>query len=853
MTRKDEFLRGQVAQDFDFYRIREKISAYAISEEGKDLILSMESTSDTSRISMLKKLGQNWARYLSSSDAPPLSAWPPVRSYFKYLKIEGTQLMQDQIFALGLFCLYETKAKSIIESASQELDIPELRKTALQMPSLEIPAGQIFAVIREDGQLRDLPQIREIMQKISSLKKEIENALKKYLSDPSMNQALQSNVPAFRAERELLAVRNDHRNLVNGIIHEVSSSGSTVYIEPDEIVKANNELIEKEAELQRELAKIFRELTQSLSAFKDDFETALDKMTLLDATQAATLWGKSTGGIYAEDTKDDEAPKIIGARHPLLGEQAIPVTINFIEGKRVLIITGPNTGGKTVTLKTIALFSLLNQAGFPVPADEGTRLPVFSSIFADIGDEQSIDQSLSTFSSRMKNIAVAMKNADENSLILLDELGTGTDPQEGGAIAMAVLDLLLEKKSFVAATTHHGVLKNYGYTNPSCINASVEFDSETLKPTYRLLMGVPGESHAIDIALHSGLPPEAVEKARSYISTQQADVSSLINGLTKKHEELDLLIQKISADETMLRERELKIHQKEEKNLEKEIELKKLEHTQSSQFLKETRSKLENLVRMLREGEITREKTLAVKGFITELSKDVEDQTNVISAMEKESEEKKKAIEQEKEIIAANGMKISKASTSREGSSKKTKKRMSNSKALESATAMEYEKTQIQKKPQVLMKDMFVEGAEVLAGKEKRKGTLIRKEKEGLWLVQFGMLKMKVPQRELIISDIKKQIHDVPVFIGASQEDERPKFELRLLGMRYEEAIKALEHQIDLCCIHSFRNFSVIHGKGSGILQQGVMDYLSHCPAVKEFHYARPEEGGFGKTFVELI
>lgn len=266
-------------------------------------------------------------------------------------------------------------------------------------------------------------------------------------------------------------------------------------------------------------------------------------MLLLDSTCAAAKYQSEVHGVFAENyDTEKESPLILNARHPLLAEKAVPVTINFMFGKKVMIITGPNTGGKTVTLKTVALFSLMNQAGFPIPADEGTRLPFFNSIFADIGDEQSIDESLSTFSSRMKNIALALENADEKSLVLLDELGTGTDPLEGGAIAMAVIDSLLEKNSFVLVTTHHGVLKNYGYTNSKCVNASVEFNSESLRPTYKLLVGVSGESHAIDIALNSGLPQNVVEQAKSYISNQQADVSSLIKGLTEKHIELEELI-----------------------------------------------------------------------------------------------------------------------------------------------------------------------------------------------------------------------------------------------------------------------------------------------------------------------
>ncbi|HAZ96097.1 MAG TPA: endonuclease MutS2, partial [Treponema sp.] len=519
-------------------------------------------------------------------------------------------------------------------------------------------------------------------------------------------------------------------------------------------------------------------------------------------------------------------------------------------------ITGPNTGGKTVTLKTVALFSLMNQAGFPIPADEGTRLPFFDSIFADIGDEQSIDESLSTFSSRMKNIALALENADEKSLVLLDELGTGTDPLEGGAIAMAVLDSLLEKNSFVLVTTHHGVLKNYGFANSKCINASVEFNSESLRPTYKLLVGVSGESHAIDIALNSGLPQKVVEQAKSYISNQQADVSSLIKGLTEKHIELEELIkcQKEKQDELSLKE--AKIHSREVKMLQKEIELKQLEHSQSTVFLQEMRSKLENLVRVLREGEITREKTLSVRKFISDSTKEIEEQENIIEEKKLLLEKENAELQNEENKILQNGMRLSSLKEKKSVSSKnkKSKSRLSNSEAFKNASVLKIENSNAKN---LKKEELLKEGTEVLAGNEKRKGILVRKIKNEIWQVQFGSMKMNFPQSQIVPLENKIVDRSVSVVIErdskTEENNEVPKFELRLLGMRAEEAIKALEHQLDLCMISSFKKFSVIHGKGNGILQQAVADCLNHCPSVKEFYFARPEDGGTGKTYVELF
>lgn len=849
---KDEFLQGSIARDFDFYRIRETIASLAMSEEGQALLLERESTGNIERINSLKNLSRQWFTYLNSTRPQAIGNFPPVKNIFPVFSVDGASLNHEQIFATGLFCYYTEKARDSLVSAGMELPIETLASKAQEMPSLTGAKNEIEGLIDlSTGEIKDLPSLRAIRSRIQSLKKQIENAIRKYTSNSEYTAALQSNVPAYRAERELLAVKADHRSQIAGIVHEVSASGSTLYIEPEEIVKANNDLVQEEAALQQELNRLFRELTSSLAKYKEDFESCHEQMLEFDVTLASARYAKQMNGIFAEDCdKTKEAPSIFAARHPLLKDKAVPVNMNFMTGKNITIITGPNTGGKTVTLKTVALFALMNQAGFPVLASEGTRLPVFSSIFADIGDEQSIDNNLSTFSSRMKKIALALENADENSLILLDELGSGTDPLEGSALAMAALDLLIEKKSFVLVTTHHGVLKNYGYTNPSCINASVEFNADTMKPTYRLLMGVPGESHAIEIAQSSGLSMRAIEIAKSYISNQQADVSALIKGLTSKHEEIEELIAQQKEKLTALELKEYKLSERELKNKELEIKLKEIEHSNSSQFLVETRSKLENLVRYLREGEITREKTLAVKNFIAELTEQVEQQTDKIEDARKELEEKE-------EIVAENGMRISKSGATKNSSKKNKKQRMSNKDALKNATVNEYAQVEKKQKPRQLKpEELFFEGAEVLAGTERRKGTLIRKVKDGLWQVQFGMLKMNVPQRQLLPCEntisLAKQNVSVELISDSSGKSEAPKFELRLLGMRYEEAIKELEHQLDLCAINSFKNFSIIHGKGNGVLQQAVQDYLSHYPGIKDYHFARPEEGGSGKTYVEL-
>lgn len=839
----NEFLSGRIAEELAFYRIRNSVSECAETEEGRLRIQSREPDSDLDEIARKKTVSREWAVYLSSLRKDALIFFPTVKPLFMTLGKQGAAFSLEQLYALGQFCTACTVAKKTVSEAKDSLDIPTIAQLCTDIPDLQNAQDRIFSIVDKDGQLRDLPQLQEIRSQIAQAQHEIDAAIRKYTSDPQLNSSLQSKVPALKSGRQLIALRSDRRGDIKGIVHEVSTSGQTVFIEPEEAVRANNELVQAQYRLQAEIHKILIEITGQLSEYKTDFENAHELMLFLDETYAAAKWSSTVNGIFAQDCDDNTPLALIQARHPLLGKSAVPIDVQFMSGKRVLIITGPNTGGKTVTLKTAALFALMNQAGFPVPAAEGTRLPLFTSVFADIGDEQSIDQSLSTFAGHMKNLAQMLSHADSHSLILLDELGSGTDPQEGGAIAMAALDALIEKGALILVTTHHGILKHYGFTREQCINASVEFDSESMKPTYRLVMGTPGESHALDIAKQSGLPPNVVENAQKYIEGDQADISTLIKNLSQKHAELDALTAQQQEALAALEQKQLSVLEREADLKQMQLELSKEENRQSFAFLRETRSKLENLVRELREGEITREKTLAVRSFINEVTEDVNKQETVIAQLEQEQQ------------VLANGIKLSQARTHKSVSSKKTKKKLSNAEALAQASVPPQKEKTKKKETAALT---FRPGAAVQSLTSRAKGTLVEETKKGMWSVQFGSVKMTVKQSDLQLLEqaVSHQTNAANIIIEAADHsglsDEKPAFELRLMGMRCEQALKALEHQIDLCMIHSFKKFSVIHGKGNGILQQAVHDYLSHAAEIRDFMFAPPEDGGTGKTYVEL-
>lgn len=861
----------------DFLRIRASIAGCCRSLEGQQLVDSRLPLVDGQKISQLKDTSRQWMTYLDSARPLPLAGWEPVSPITEVLAVANSVLGQQELHTLATFSAIAMQTAKALASAANQLPIPDLAELAQSIPDLSHPLQLIGRVLDKGGQLKDLPELREIRANIARIRREIDSAIRRYTSDTSLKDALQSDVPVLRSDRQVLAVRSGSRSRIRGIVHEVSQTGHTVYIEPEEVVRRNNELVQEEFALQAEIRRIFRELTASLAPFCHDLILAHRIMIKLDAAYGAARWAVNHQAIFAVNLPPESQPKLLQARHPLLGGQAVPIDLVFPPECRILIITGPNTGGKTVTLKTLALFTLLNQSGFPLPAAEGTALPLCSGVFADIGDEQSLDQSLSTFSGHMRNIGQMLERSDGRSLVLLDELGSGTDPQEGGAIAMAVLDRLVEQGDLVVVTTHHGVLKNYGYTHPACTNASVEFDEGTLAPTYRIRTGIPGESRALDIARRSGLPADIVEQATAYMEGEQADISAMITSLTQKHQDADKLSQDLKLKQRSIWDKRRKVDLKELQLRQKEQELSRQDQREGRIFLSESRRMLENLVRELREGELTRAKTQSVKQFVFQLDTALKEQ-------EKKLEQEEEDLEQRTaEWDAAYG-----TSPNTPVPPTKTGRR----RRLKNKDALALIKSQDQgSQPGATSQNsgahgntqqelQFQAGATVATLKGNRTGTLIRQSGKNSWLVQVGSLKLTMKEKDLRLlqptaldpsASVEYSLVDstsssgrIPIHFSSSSgsgqdrsfiqdsTQERPVLELRLLGMRCEEAVKALERQLDLATMQGLTNFSVIHGKGNGVLQQAVTDYLSHYPGVKDFHFARPEEGGTGKTYVVL-
>lgn len=844
----------------DFFRIRDRVADYCLSQEGGDLVRASLPTDDATALERFKAEIGAIAGFFDANELPSFS-FPRIEDALKRLGVASMTLELDELFAIGLWAkdfdrlaaLFsriafgggkEAKGRDPVALADYDAAAMAARwaeNSSLLVlkscPKLQHVCKIVFDVLTQDGELRDLPEIKRIKDGISRANRDLLTIADSYRGDPELKAALQSGEPTVRDGRTVLAVRANFRGRVKGIVHEVSATGQTVFIEPTALVEKNNELVQLEAALRAEIFRILKETSEALRGAAPSLRGARTALAELDQRLARALQFRREELAMPESANSGYT--IWRARHPLLGKKAVPIDVDVPEETRTLIVTGPNTGGKTVTLKTIGLFALMHQFGLGLPAAQGTKLPVFDAVLADIGDEQSIDQSLSTFSGHMKVIAEVARSVSPRSLVLLDELGAGTDPEEGCAIAMGLLDHFIEKGCLTMVTTHHGILKNYGYTRPGCLNASMEFDPARLAPTYRIVMGIPGESRALEIASQTGLDAGIVAKARGYLSDERTDIGELIRGLTEKHRELESLEREQKKRLKSVTERQRKADLAALRVRQRELELRRHGLADIRGLLTESRKTLENLVRELRESGASTDKTKDVKAFLAEFAESVDKQYGLLEREERE------AAEAAREEAAADALWADGA----EPLSGRAGKRPGQGKGAGAAGAKGRTPAAV---PQRLI---LAEGAEVLYGPFRRRARVIRQASAGKWVIEIGSLKLTVAEGDLAAAEesaAERPAYDVELAPRGAEGSARASFELNLRGFRLAEALEAVERQIDAASLQGLNLFSIIHGTGEGVLGKGIHDYLRSNGAVEDYHFARPEEGGYGKTIVRL-
>ena len=638
-------------------------------------------------------------------------------------------------------------------------------------------------------------ELADIRRKMRAAAARAREALQKIISSPSYAKVLQEPIITMRQDRYVVPVKAEHKNAVSGLVHDISATGATLFIEPMAAVKANNELRELAAKEKLEIERILAELSAECAAHMTDMVSDYLLLVRLDVIFAKA---KLSYALDCREATVSEGEIVLRkARHPLLNKDtAVPIDVELGRGFDTLVITGPNTGGKTVSLKTLGLLAAMNQCGLHIPAADGSTLPVFSHILADIGDEQSIEQNLSTFSAHMTNIVSILAECDEHSLVLFDELGAGTDPAEGAALAVSIIEYVRRKGSMIAATTHYTELKFYATNEPGVLNASCEFDVETLRPTYRLLMGIPGKSNAFAISGRLGLDPEIIEDAKKRVSSDNAAFEATVEKLEKTR----LLLER-DREEEQLRLREA------EENARKSAQLRAELAVRLEKADVKSRREAE---RMIRDARQTVEEVFA------------------------ELDEMKKHLNEEDDVSRINAAR------------NELRRRLNSAQSsLEPAALPTEEKKSaraIQKGDLVEILSMGVQ-AEVMSVSADRTLTL-----------RAGIMTVTAKESEVyLLPEQKRKQEKKPVSGGSPTlrtASVRPEVDLR--GMESIEAVAVAEQYIDSAVMAKLSPITIIHGKGTGALRTAIHQMLRKNKAVKSFRLGNFGEGESGVTIVEL-
>jgi len=596
------------------------VARYASSEAGKQAVVNLEPFDRVEEADERLKLVSEMKSLLEWGLAPPMGSVPDTRDAAARAKTPGALLDARALLAVAESARTARQVKRFLADNSERA--PRLARIGSALADLGGLEKAIEAAIDEDTNIRDgaSPQLKKIRQDKGRVTARIASALQSFLGRENLRQYLQESLITIRSGRYVVPVRADAKGKLAGIVHDTSQSGATVFIEPMETVELNNALRSLELEEKDEILRILAELTRRVGANADPLTCNLGILFRLDVIVAAAAFSREFG-CAAPVLGSGGRIVIRGGRHPLLvetrrtrgGGDIVPLDIALGDGKRGLIITGPNAGGKTVTLKTIGILTLLARTGLHVPCGDGTEFGLFGRIYVDIGDEQSIELSLSTFSSHMKNIVKVLAEADRESLVLLDELGAGTDPAEGTALARAVIEDLLASGATIVATTHHMDLKVLAHENPLLENASMEFDSHGLVPTYRLIQGIPGASHAFEIASRLGLAEGTLARARRYWGGERVKLEDLSRDLLEK-------IKKIEQEEETVeakRKRADQVLAEYETNLTefraREKELRKQALRDAKSIVEDARRTAERLVGELKELRAKRAEPVAAK------------------------------------------------------------------------------------------------------------------------------------------------------------------------------------------------------------------------------------------------
>ncbi len=774
-------------------RVLEMLSHHAVTEEGKERCLALRPSTDVDDVRRRLQETSAALNMLVTRGSPGMSGVKPVAAALQRADMGGALNTRELLDVAAVL----RAARSARDYGSEEGEKSVISHLFASLTANKFLEEKITTSIVGENEIADAAssELASIRRHIRATASKVRDILNKLLSS-NQSKFLQESIVTQRSGRYVVPVKSEHKNEIPGLVHDVSGSGGTFFIEPMGVVKANNELRELEVKEAKEIERILAELSAECAQFKEDIAQDYDLLVMIDCIFARAQLSSRMRGM--EPKLSDKGMYLRRARHPLLDpKKAVANDLMLGEEFDTLVITGPNTGGKTVTLKTFGLLTLMAQCGLHIPVDDGSSVRVFSRVLADIGDEQSIAQNLSTFSSHMVNIVGILKEADHETMILFDELGAGTDPIEGAALAASIIESAREMGSLVCATTHYAELKVYAMTTAGVRNASCEFNVETLAPTYRLLIGIPGKSNAFAISQRLGLSEYIIQKAAARLDAENVRFEDVLTQLDVQRQAMEVEKEKAAR-------------------LRREME-------ESAKAAREYRTRIEA------EREKARQSAQAEARAI------IEDARRTADDVFKEFNDMRKKQAKETDWQTVNDQ--------RSG----LRHKLNRAEDALGATP------EVEAPPPTRP---AVEGDIVELVKMGTKATVLSVSKDGVLQLQAGILKISAKQNEVRVVDgaenSKKQARK---FIQRSERTLRmmaTPSEIDLRGMMSDEAVAATESFLDTAMLGKLTQVTVIHGKGTGAVRKAVRDYLKRSKYVKSFRPGRYGEGEDGVTVIEL-
>lgn len=774
--------------------VLQMLSAEAVSDTAKELALELEPSADAYEVKHRLEETTAAKTMMTVRGGPGFSGVKDVRASLARADLGGALNTRELMDIARVLQCARLVRGYIADDSVGKTPIDSLFYALRANKFLE---EKINTSIVGEDEIADSasPELTSIRRQMRAAAARARDALTKIISSPSYAKALQEPIITMRSDRYVVPVKADHKGAVPGLVHDISASGMTLFVEPMGAVKANNELRELNAREKIEIDRILAELSADCAEHKDDIESDFDLLVRLDLIFAkAKLSYKLNCGAA---TLEDKGIVLRRARHPLLDQaKAVPISLELGDSFDTLIITGPNTGGKTVSLKTIGLLAAMNQCGLHIPASDGSNLPVFSHILADIGDEQSIEQNLSTFSAHMTNIVSILKDCDDRSLLLFDELGAGTDPTEGAALAISIIEYARQKGAVIAATTHYAELKVYATNEPRVQNASCEFDVETLRPTYHLLVGIPGKSNAFAISRRLGLGEDIIEDAKNRVSTESASFEATI----EKLEQTRMLLEK-DRNEAAVKLRQAEENAKKTAFMKAELEVR-LEKAD----IKARR----DAERIIAEARAAADETFAE---LDEMRRHVNDEDDAQRINEARSELRRKLNEKQSALRPA---------------------------------APEPAEDKKSARP-------VVPGDTVEIKSMGMKAEVVSVSPDRVLTLRAGIMNVTAKEDEVLLIEGQKAKTKKTVAAASAQLRAAPVApEIDLRGMETVDGVIAAERYIDSAVMGKLKTVTIIHGKGTGALRAAIQQMLKRNKCVKSFRLGRYGEGETGVTVVEL-